>query len=77
MSVFAYVPDVDGVIAKAVEKGATRTGDIQDMFWGDRMGKMVDPFGHEWSVVTHVEDVPPEKMAERQAAWAKEMAGGE
>lgn len=73
--IFLYAPDVDGVIGKAVANGAAQTGEIEDMFWGDRMGKMTDPFGHQWSVSTHVEDVSPEEMEKRQKAWAEELAG--
>ena len=73
--IFVYAPDVDGVIGRAVENGASQTGEIEDMFWGDRMGKMTDPFGHQWTIATHVEDVTQEEMEKRQKAWAEEMAG--
>jgi PhnB protein len=64
-SVMLYVEDVDAVAKKAVDAGATVTMDVADQFWGDRMGSITDPFGHSWSIATHVEDVPPEEMAER------------
>jgi PhnB protein len=64
-SVFLYVEDVDAVVKEAVEAGATITMEVADQFWGDRMGSVTDPFGHSWSIATHVEDVPPEEMAER------------
>jgi PhnB protein len=63
--VFMYVEDVDKTVEKAVEAGATVTMEIADQFWGDRFGSIVDPFGHHWSIATHVEDVPPDEMAER------------
>ena len=71
-SVFLYVEDVDAVVKQAVEAGATITMEVADQFWGDRFGSVQDPFGHSWSIATHVEDVPPEEMAERAA---KAMGG--
>ena len=71
-SVFMYVEDVDAVVKKAVDEGATITMEVADQFWGDRFGSIQDPFGHSWSIATHVEDVPPEEMAER----AKEAMAG-
>ena len=67
-SVFLYVEDVDKVVQRAVDAGATVTMEVEDQFWGDRFGTITDPFGHSWSVATHVEDVPPEEMAERAKA---------
>lgn len=58
-----YVPDVDATVARAVEAGARITMPVADMFWGDRYGQLVDPFGHLWSVATHVRDVSPEEIA--------------
>jgi PhnB protein len=52
-------------VKEAVEAGATITMEVADQFWGDRFGSVTDPFGHSWSIATHVEDVPPEEMAER------------
>jgi len=66
-SLFIYVEDVDAVIARAVELGATLQRPPQDQFYGDRDGYVVDPFGHGWTVATHVEDVAPEEMARRMA----------
>jgi PhnB protein len=63
-----YVPDADATFNQAVEAGATVTMPLADMFWGDRFGKLVDPFGHHWSVATHLEDPTPEQMKERMAA---------
>jgi PhnB protein len=66
-SLFIYVEDVDAVIARAVELGATLKRPPQDQFYGDRDGYVVDPFGHGWTIATHVEDVAPEEMARRMA----------
>jgi PhnB protein len=71
-SIFMYVEDVDSTVRQAVDAGATVTSEVQDAFWGDRWGTVTDPFGHLWSVATHVEDVPEEEMAER----AKNAMGG-
>ncbi|MFF3242873.1 VOC family protein [Streptomyces sp. NPDC002870] len=65
---FIYVEDVDAVVARAVELGATLKRAPEDQFYGDRDGSIVDPYGHTWTVATHVEDVPPEEMARRMAA---------
>jgi PhnB protein len=67
-SVFMYCEDVDAVVKQAVDAGATITMEVADQFWGDRFGTVQDPFGHLWSIATHVEDVPPEEMAERAKA---------
>ncbi|MCW2954734.1 MAG: Glyoxalase/bleomycin resistance protein/dioxygenase [Conexibacter sp.] len=67
-SVFLYVEDVDAVVKRAVDAGATVTMEVANQFWGDRFGAITDPFGHVWSIATHVEDVPPEQMAERAKA---------
>jgi PhnB protein len=66
-SLFIYVEDVDAVIARAVELGATLERPAQDQFYGDRDGYIVDPFGHGWTVASHVEDVTPEEMMQRMA----------
>jgi PhnB protein len=63
--VFLYVEDVDGVVQKAVDAGATVVTPVEDMFWGDRFGKIADPFGHEWQIATHKEDLTGEEIAER------------
>ena len=63
--VFLYVEDVDSVVRKAVDAGATVTMEVADQFWGDRFGTITDPFGQVWSIATHVEDVSPEQMQER------------
>jgi PhnB protein len=74
-SVFLYVEDADAVVRRSIDAGGTVTMEVADQFWGDRLGSVRDPFGHEWSVATHVEDVPPEEMAERAKAAMAAMAG--
>lgn len=68
VSLIIYTDDVNSAFKKAVEAGATETMSVEDRFWGDRMGTVTDPFGHKWSIATHVEDVPPEQFEERMAA---------
>ena len=73
VSVFLYVPDVDAVFASAVAAGGTAIMPPTDMFWGDRFGKLKDPFGHEWAMATHIKDVSHQEMLDAMAAVA---AGG-
>ncbi len=74
VSIMLYVPDVDAVFKRATAAGAKTETPPADMFWGDRYGKLIDPFGHSWGIATHVEDVTPEEMKKRMAAMAS--AGG-
>jgi PhnB protein len=73
VTLYVYVDDVDGVFEAAVAAGARPLGPVEDRFYGDRSGQFEDPFGHRWDVATHVEDVPPDEMAERAATA---MSGG-
>ncbi len=75
-SLFLYVTDVDGAFRKAMDAGCTSIMPPTDMFWGDRFGKLRDPFGNEWGMATHKEDVPPRQMAERAKAAMAQMGGG-
>jgi PhnB protein len=68
VSIFMYVEDVDAVVQKAVDQGATVTMEVEDQFWGDRFGSITDPFGHNWSIATHIEDLTPEEIEERGKA---------
>ncbi len=72
--VMLYVKKVDEFVAKAVAAGATVEMPATDMFWGDRYAKIRDPFGHAWSVATHIEDVRPKELQKRADAWAKSMS---
>src|SRR6202790_3332218 len=69
------VENVDAVIQKAVENGAKLLRPIKNQFYGDRSGSLLDPFGHMWSVATHVEDVSPEEMRKRMTAAMSQKAG--
>ena len=66
-SLMIYLENVDAAFERAVAAGATGDRPPKDEFWGDRMGSVVDPFGHRWTLATHVEDVPPEEMERRMA----------
>lgn len=68
VTIHLYVDDTDAVFQAAVEAGAKPVMPPEDMFWGDRYGKLVDPFGHHWSVATPKENLTPEQMQERAAA---------
>ena len=65
---FLYVADVDKTFAKALKAGATALMPVQDMFWGDRFGRVMDPSGNRWGIATHREDVTPREMKKRAAA---------
>ncbi len=56
------IPDVDSFAKRAIDAGAKVTMPVTEMFWGDRYGQLQDPFGHSWSIATHVRDVSPEEM---------------
>jgi len=65
ISLLLYVKDVDGTVKQAVDAGAKLERPLQDQFYGDRTGTIQDPFGHVWTIATHIEDVSPEEMLER------------
>jgi PhnB protein len=67
VTIHLYVTDVDATVAQAVAAGAKVTMPVANMFWGDRYGCLEDPFGHRWSVATHIRDVKPEDMAAAMA----------
>jgi PhnB protein len=73
-SVFVYTEDVDALFELAVQAGSRVDMPISNMFWGDRFGKFTDPFGHQWGVATHVEDVAPEELQRRSEEMTKQMA---
>jgi PhnB protein len=73
-SIFMYVEDVDAVVKQAVDAGATLTIEVADQFWGDRFGTVTDPFGHVWSIATHVEDLTAEEITERGKAAMAAMS---
>ncbi|HWI98235.1 MAG TPA: VOC family protein [Burkholderiales bacterium] len=78
VTIHLYVEDVDAFVERAVKAGAKVTMPVADQFWGDRYGKLEDPFGHHWSVATHVRDVSMEEVqsAMRQMAKSMQKEGG-
>lgn len=67
VTISLYVEDVDAVFAAALDAGATSVRPVDNQFYGDRTGQLEDPFGHRWSIATHIEDVPPDEMEKRMA----------
>ena len=72
--IYLYVPNVDETFKKAVDAGGKPNGGVNDMFWGDRLGHFVDPFGHSWTVATHVADLTEQEMEEGAQAFYASMA---
>jgi PhnB protein len=68
VGIMLYVPDVDDTVKRAVEAGAKLDRAVEDKFYGDRMGSIIDPFGHIWYITTHIEDVSPDEMKRRAEA---------
>ena len=75
VSFYLYVENVDSAFPKALSAGGKEKYPITDMFWGDRMGAFVDPFGYSWTLATHTKDVSPEQMKRGQEEFMKQMAG--
>ena len=71
VSLVIYVAGVDDAFKRAIDAGATEERPVQDQFYGDRSGTLIDPFGHRWTIGTHVEDVSPEEMNRRMAEFSK------
>jgi PhnB protein len=71
VSLMIYVEDVDAVFAGALAVGATEVKPLQNQFYGDRSGTLKDPFGHSWTIATHVEDVDPEELSRRMAQFSE------
>lgn len=69
-----YVPDVDAAYERAVAAGAEPSRPVTDQFYGDRSGSVIDPFGHHWTIATHVEDLSEAELQQRMQSWAKESA---
>jgi len=68
VSILLYVEDVDALFSQAVAAGAKVLRPVEDKFYGDRSGGVVDPFGHQWHIATHKEDIAPEELQKRAAA---------
>jgi len=73
MGLHIYVEDVDSAFDRAVKAGATMEMPVSEMFWGDRYGKLVDPFGHKWSIATHTRDMSMEEIEAAQEEFMKQM----
>jgi len=73
-ALYLYVPDVDKSFQQAVDAGGKVTMPVTDMFWGDRYGQFMDPFGHYWGLSTHTEDLTEPEIAERSKAFFESMA---
>jgi PhnB protein len=73
-ALYLYVPDADATYRRALEAGATSVMEPANQFYGDRNAGVKDPTGNQWWIGTHVEDVPPEEMARRRDAYAKQQA---
>jgi PhnB protein len=75
--ILLYVNDVNATFKRALAAGGKQLQPLEDKFYGDRSGTLIDPFGHMWTVATHTEDVPPEEMQRREEAYRKKMKAGE
>ena len=71
VSLMIYLKDVDAAFGRAIDVGATVERPVQDQFYGDRSGTLIDPFGHRWTLSTHIEDVSPDEMNRRMKASMK------
>jgi PhnB protein len=75
VGILLYVPDVDARFRQAIAAGGREERPLKDQFYGDRSGTLVDPFGHKWTIATHVEDVSPDEMNRRVEAMMKPPGG--
>jgi uncharacterized glyoxalase superfamily protein PhnB len=73
-SLWVYGPDVDGRFTRAISAGCRQTMPVEDMFWGDRTGTLVDPFGQTWTLGTHIKDMTPAQMKQAGDEFAAKMA---
>ena len=76
-SFLIYVDDVDRAFRKAIEAGGAEKRPVEDQFYGDRAGTLEDPFGHQWTLATHVEDVPEQEMQARMKDWSAKQKQAE
>lgn len=73
-SLMVYVDNVDAMFARALKAGGAIEKNLENQFWGDRTGTLIDPFGHRWTLATHIEDVPSDEMQRRMDAFSKQEA---
>jgi PhnB protein len=71
-----YVEDVDARFQQAIAAGAKEERPVKDQFYGDRSGTLRDPFGHQWTIATHKEDLTPEEIGKRAQEWMQKQGGG-
>jgi PhnB protein len=71
VSLMVYLEDVDAAFQRAVDAGCTVEQPVEDQFYGDRSGTVIDPFGHKWSLATHIEDVEPGELKKRMEEWSR------
>lgn len=76
-SLHVYVDDADAAFARALQAGAKVRQPLEDAFWGDRYGKVTDPYGHEWGIATHVKDMSADEMKRAGEEWMAKAAGRE
>jgi PhnB protein len=74
INLFLYIDEVDTVFNRAVKAGAKVEMPLENQFWGDRYGKIRDPFGHRWGLAQHIEDVAPEEMKKRSEAFTAKLS---
>lgn len=74
VSLMIYLEDVDSTFARAIDKGAKALQPIKDQFYGDRSGTLQDPFGHVWTLATHIEDIPPDELRRRAEEFSQKAA---
>lgn len=74
VSFYIYLENVDEAFRRALDAGAESRMPVQDMFWGDRMGTVQDPFGYSWSLATHTKDMTPQELQKGAKAWFAQMA---
>ncbi len=77
VSLMVYVADVDSAFQQAIEAGGKQERPVEDQFWGDRMGTLEDPFGHQWSLATHTVDVPEEEIGRRMEEYTAKQKQAE
>jgi PhnB protein len=77
VSLMVYVPDVDRAFKTALDAGAKQDRPVENQFWGDKLGTLTDPFGHKWSLATHVEEVSETELGKRFEEWSAKQKQAE
>ena len=76
VSLHLYVDDAHAAFQRAIDAGCTQVSPVMDMFWGDRYGKVADPFGYQWGISTHIEDVSEGELQRRSQEWFQQISSG-